>query len=68
MPGLPADFADRLLPLLAPGEEGEVADVLMRAAALDEAALREFLTAFAARIRDDEAPIRAAELRAMIRS
>jgi hypothetical protein len=67
VPGLPADFADRLLPLIAPGEEGEVAEVLLRAAALDEAALRDFLAAFAARVRDEAAPIRAAELRAMIR-
>ncbi|HEX4213024.1 MAG TPA: hypothetical protein VIA06_06825 [Candidatus Dormibacteraeota bacterium] len=67
MSGLPADFADRLLPLIAPGEDDEVADVLLRAAALDEAGLRDFLAAFAARVRDDPALIRAAELRAMIR-
>jgi hypothetical protein len=63
---LPADFAESLGLLVEPGEEAGVAQVLGEATRLADPLLAAFLEALAIRISSDPAPIRAAELRAIL--
>ena len=67
MPGpLPEDFAADIMRLLAPGEAERAAAVIAEAAALDDERLAAFLRGFADRVAASPAPIRAAELRALL--
>ena len=67
MPGpFPDDFAADILRLLAPGEADAAAAVLVEAADLDDQRLAAFLERLADRVAASPAPLRAAELRALL--
>lgn len=66
---IPPDFAEVLAQVLKPGEEAAAAAVLSEAFGdLDDDQLAAFLDAFAARVRDQAAPVSADELRGLLES
>jgi hypothetical protein len=62
----PDGFAEQIARLLAPEDRNAAADVLARAAQLDDDRLAAFLEAFSARVARSATPITAAELAAMV--
>jgi hypothetical protein len=65
---LPEDFAVLVLAALDPADAAEAAALITRAAALDDAQLMLFLTAFGERVQSSTEPVTAAELRAWLDS
>lgn len=65
---LPSDFEQLLAGCVAPGEEPGVALVIEAAARAGDDRLAGFLDSLAERIRLSPAPLRAAEVRALLRA